>query len=72
MVGPSSQLWTTAYHVHGRSSGFADRRPSAGTTVAGVQIVMGDGSVHFVAESIERRVWRGLASIAGDELPQNF
>jgi len=34
----------------------------------GVNSLMGDGSVRFVQESIERKVWRGLGTRNGDEL----
>ena len=33
----------------------------------GVQVLMGDGSTHFVNEDIELAVWRALATIAGGE-----
>jgi prepilin-type N-terminal cleavage/methylation domain-containing protein/prepilin-type processing-associated H-X9-DG protein len=34
----------------------------------GVNTLMGDGSVRFIRESIERKVWRGLGTRNGDEL----
>jgi prepilin-type N-terminal cleavage/methylation domain-containing protein/prepilin-type processing-associated H-X9-DG protein len=34
----------------------------------GVNAVMGDGSVRFVSEHVERRVWRGLGTRNGGEL----
>jgi hypothetical protein len=33
-----------------------------------VNLLLADGSVHFVKESIELRVWKGLATIAGGEV----
>ena len=38
----------------------------------GVQILLGDGSVRFTSENIDLDVWRGLATIAGGELPSQF
>jgi prepilin-type N-terminal cleavage/methylation domain-containing protein/prepilin-type processing-associated H-X9-DG protein len=38
----------------------------------GVQILMVDGSVHFIGESILLDVWQGMASIAGGELPPSI
>jgi hypothetical protein len=35
-----------------------------------VSIAMGDGSVHFVNDSINLAVWRGLATLAGEETVQ--
>jgi prepilin-type N-terminal cleavage/methylation domain-containing protein/prepilin-type processing-associated H-X9-DG protein len=34
----------------------------------GVQVLMADGSVHFIGESILLDVWRGMATIAGGEV----
>jgi prepilin-type N-terminal cleavage/methylation domain-containing protein/prepilin-type processing-associated H-X9-DG protein len=33
----------------------------------GVNVALGDGSVRFVADSIDQRIWRGLATKAGGE-----
>lgn len=33
----------------------------------GVEVVLGDGSVHFIADSISKDVWAALGSIAGGE-----
>ena len=38
----------------------------------GVQVVMGDGSEHYIADSIDLRVWRSLATICGQEPPKKF
>jgi prepilin-type processing-associated H-X9-DG protein len=35
----------------------------------GVGTLMADGSVHFVGESILQDVWRGMGTIAGNEVP---
>lgn len=34
----------------------------------GVNVLMGDGGVRFVRDTIDRRVWRGLGSRNGFEL----
>ncbi|MGL5096147.1 MAG: H-X9-DG-CTERM domain-containing protein, partial [Planctomycetia bacterium] len=36
--------------------------------VGGVNALMGDGSVHFISSSIDGMMWRGMGSIAGDEI----
>jgi len=36
--------------------------------VGGVNVLMGDGSTRFVAETIRREVWRGLGTRNGREL----
>lgn len=36
----------------------------------GVNVVLADGSVHFVSDSILLGVWRAMATIAGNEIPQ--
>jgi len=38
----------------------------------GVQVVLADGSVHFVDDSIDLGIWRGLVTIAGEEQPKDF
>ena len=35
----------------------------------GVNVVLADGSVHFIGDSINLKTWRGLASIDGGEAP---
>ena len=37
----------------------------------GVQVLMADGSVHFVGETILLSVWQGMATIAGGEIAQS-
>jgi hypothetical protein len=34
----------------------------------GSQLVLGDGSVRFVSENIDIRVWRAVGSINGNEV----
>jgi prepilin-type processing-associated H-X9-DG protein len=34
----------------------------------GVNVVMGDGSVHFISQAIDNATWRGLVTIAGGEV----
>jgi prepilin-type processing-associated H-X9-DG protein len=38
----------------------------------GVQVLVADGSVHFVQEAIELMAWRALATIANGEPPNEF
>jgi len=38
----------------------------------GVNVLMCDGSVRFVGDSIGLSVWRGLGSRSGGEVPQSF
>jgi hypothetical protein len=38
----------------------------------GVHVVLGDGSVRFVSNSISLTIWRGLATIAGSEVIGEF
>jgi prepilin-type processing-associated H-X9-DG protein len=38
----------------------------------GVNVLLGDGSVHFVNQSISLSVWRALATIAGGEVVDGF
>lgn len=38
----------------------------------GVQVLLGDGAVRFVSESIELATWRGLATIRGGEVLGEF
>jgi prepilin-type processing-associated H-X9-DG protein len=47
-----------------KSRGFKSVHPG------GAQFAMGDGSVHFVTENIDRNVYEGLSTRAGDETVQ--
>ena len=38
----------------------------------GVQIMLGDGSVRFVSETIDLGLWRGLATIQGGEVISDY
>ncbi|MEX0728488.1 MAG: DUF1559 domain-containing protein [Planctomycetaceae bacterium] len=38
----------------------------------GVHVLMGDGAVRFVSENISINIWRGLATIAGNEVLGEF
>jgi prepilin-type processing-associated H-X9-DG protein len=38
----------------------------------GCNVVMGDGSVHFISEMIRHPVWAGMATIAGGEIIGDF
>ena len=34
----------------------------------GVNVLLGDGSVHFARDSVSLQVWQAMASINGDEI----
>ena len=51
--------------VYGESTGVVTARS---WHRGGVNVLMGDGSTRFVSESIQRRVWRALATRDGGEL----
>jgi hypothetical protein len=36
--------------------------------VGGVHVLLGDGSARFVANAIDGLIWRGLGTIAGNEI----
>jgi prepilin-type N-terminal cleavage/methylation domain-containing protein/prepilin-type processing-associated H-X9-DG protein len=38
----------------------------------GVNVLLGDGSVHFVSNGVDLGVWRGLSTRAGGEVPGSF
>lgn len=38
----------------------------------GVNVLLGDGSVTYVGDSIDSAIWRGLSSIAGQEMVSGF
>ena len=50
--------------VSGSPSQVAARSRHAG----GVNVVFGDGSVHFVANSVDIATWQGLGSMNGGEV----
>lgn len=55
---------------HGRSSpGWKAARSNH---PGGVQALLGDGSVRFVAETVNLSVWQGLSTRAGGEVPGEF
>ncbi len=51
------------------SMGF---RAARSRHTGGVNVLLGDGSVHFVSNSVDLGVWRALATRAGGEVPGNF
>jgi prepilin-type N-terminal cleavage/methylation domain-containing protein len=53
---PGPAQWTGTVYVTARS-----RHPGGVTTVCG------DGSVHFINDTISRYVWRSISSMSGDE-----
>jgi len=57
---------TNAAGTHARTSGFKSEHPS------GANLLMGDGSVHFVSQDIEYLTYNKLGSRANDDLPDNM
>ena len=42
--------------------------PPSSRHPGGVNLLLGDGSVRFIKDSIDRQVWRALGTIAGGEV----
>jgi prepilin-type N-terminal cleavage/methylation domain-containing protein len=59
--GPAAWLGYTSVYVSARS-----RHPG------GVTVVCGDGSVHFINDSIAINLWRSLSSMTGDEYSNDW
>ena len=57
---------TNAGGNHAKSSGFKSEHPS------GLNILMGDGSVHFIGEDIEYLTYNMLGSRARDDVPPSM
>jgi prepilin-type processing-associated H-X9-DG protein len=51
------------------SMGF---RAARSRHTGGVNVLLGDGSVHFVSNGVDLGAWRALATRAGGEVPGNF
>jgi hypothetical protein len=54
--------------VAGASSGSDNTAASRSRHAGGVQVVLGDGSAHFISETIDLVVWQAMGSIAGREV----
>lgn len=52
--------------------GTTDTAGSRSRHTGGVQILLGDGAVRFVGDSVDITLWRGLATIAGSETLGDF
>ncbi len=77
--------WLQQYHStnqyshvmppNGRSCMFPPGRIATASNsqhTGGVHVLLGDGSVRFVSESIDIRVWRNIGSINGGEVVSDF
>lgn len=49
-----------------------DTAGSRSRHTGGVQVLLADGSIHFISDSIDLTLWRHLATIAGGEVVANF
>ncbi len=68
-TGPSS--FETPPVIHGPNSPL---RMACGVDAdhpGGANVLYGDGSVHFISETINQQTWAGLATRAGGEVPSN-
>ncbi|MBL8848330.1 MAG: DUF1559 domain-containing protein [Planctomycetaceae bacterium] len=57
------------------SSGLANLDHTAASRsrhLGGVHVLLGDGAVRFASDSVDLRVWRGLATIQGAEIAGEF
>ena len=53
-------------------SGTYSWRAARGKHSGGVNLLLADGSVHFVSESINLNTWRALSTRAGGEVVGNY
>ena len=53
-------------------SRFAAIKTARSFHAGGVNLLLGDGSVRFVGETVDRDTWRALATRNGGELTQEF
>jgi prepilin-type N-terminal cleavage/methylation domain-containing protein/prepilin-type processing-associated H-X9-DG protein len=76
--GDGNSLYTRYQHIFTPNKascllgGYSDTSSQVVVTATsrhpgGVNVLMGDGSVHFVKESIDRNIWKALGTIAGRE-----
>ena len=49
-------------------SGWAEDIPASSNHPGGANVLMGDGAVHFIKDSIDLGVWRALATRNGGEV----
>lgn len=63
-----------AKHVYGESTGHCDYYVNHPTSLhpGGVNLLMCDGSVRFVTETIDINTWHGLGTVAGGEVLGDF
>ncbi|MGL4462953.1 MAG: DUF1559 domain-containing protein [Planctomycetia bacterium] len=50
--------------------GRTGRRPASSLHVGGANVLMGDATVHFISENVDRDLWRNTGSRAGKETQQ--
>ena len=73
-AGESSRgmnLHTVVYFVSPPNSNHIDPWKANSFHPGGVMTCFADGSVHFIPDTIELDVWKGLATIAGGEVPDS-
>ena len=58
--------------VPGSSDGSDNTAAARSSHAGGVQVALSDGSVQFVADTIDLAVWQAAGSIAGNELTSGF
>ena len=51
---------------------FGQREQARSRHVGGVNLLLGDGSVHFIGNAINLATWRGLGTRAGGEVLGDF
>jgi prepilin-type processing-associated H-X9-DG protein len=59
-------------HIHGGEDDGNNVVTPSSDHPGGINVLMGDGSVHFVQESIDMKVWWGLGSRNGGETPDSY
>jgi len=59
-------------HIHGGEDDGNNVVTPSSDHPGGVNVLMGDGSVHFVQESIDMKIWWGMGSRNGGEPPGSF
>ncbi len=66
--GPNSRTCTGMDTMSMSMSGWAEDIPASSNHPGGANVLMGDGAVHFIKDSIDLRVWRALATRNGGEV----
>ncbi len=59
-------------HVHGGEDDGNNIVTPSSDHPGGINVLMGDGAVHFIQESIDMKTWWGLGSRNGGEAPGSF